>query len=364
MPSLLNFVDIEDAIKAAVLETFTPLAKKIVAKVQALVEKGDEVGALAALDAINFDVAVDKAAARVRVLMKSALMLGTSNMGPLSESVFTNGEAMPTDLLDSTQAMFETLLKTVAVENIKQRAAKAIALGILERQEEAVGKEDGLGALMKAAAFDLAAKLTAAVDTGGQVFAGIGANLTTSRLVQFGALKQAQAKGITTFQLEATLDSRTSEICKRLHGKTFKVTQAINVTFSALGTSDPDALKAIAPFVSGNKDSLHALETLSTAQLAKRGIAVPPFHPFCRTVVRKVGSVVIPAKPLFTPIKPSDLVGDGAPVPAATDLAAVASETVETRVRDAVLAGSTVEDALDEFDPDGILSSSVIDSLA
>lgn len=141
----------------------------------------------------------------------------------------------------------------------------------------------------------------AVLGTGKQII-DIGANLTTSRMVTYGGLTELQDKGYRTFQLQAVLDSKTSKLCRRLHGRVFKVDVALSALIPILHTTDPDDLKSMAPFPKQNKDSLAQIERMSNKELQDIGIFIPPFHPSCRTIVVKTGEVRV-AEPVYTPIE-------------------------------------------------------------
>jgi hypothetical protein len=129
---------------------------------------------------------------------------------------------------------------------------------------------------------DLADRLNAAVDGNARMMASVGANLSTSRLVSYGFLSEAVAEGVASYKLDVTLDERTSEICRHLHDldPEFQVRPAFELAQAALMTSDPEALKTVAPFLSASK-----IEGMSDEDLAAQGVMVPPFHFGCRTIL-------------------------------------------------------------------------------
>jgi hypothetical protein len=109
----------------------------------------------------------------------------------------------------------------------------------------------------------------------------ISANLTVSPLVTFRFLAAAKQNGITKYMLQATLDSRTSDICIELNGRIFEVNQAAQLADQIMQATDPDELRALAPFVPGNKDNIARLHDMSDEELQAAGVMIPPFHPFC-----------------------------------------------------------------------------------
>lgn len=137
----------------------------------------------------------------------------------------------------------------------------------------------------------LADRLNDAVMTDGTLAIDIGANLTTSRLVSFGFLAEAKERGITTYQVNEVLDDRTCPVCQYMHGKTFEVAQEYTRVLQALTTQDPKELQSIAPWPRQSKAGLSALNALSASELQTHGYGSPPYHPGCRGVLSKVGTV-------------------------------------------------------------------------
>lgn len=105
-------------------------------------------------------------------------------------------------------------------------------------------------------------------------------NVVGTRVSAFGMLHEARVRGISRYRLDATLDDRTTEICQHLDGRTFEVDRSYELTASLLAIQDPAELKTKAPF-----PDLDKIKKLTNAELQDRGIAVPPFHFLCRTVV-------------------------------------------------------------------------------
>jgi len=56
---------------------------------------------------------------------------------------------------------------------------------------------------------------------------------------------------------------------------------ALNFMHRIMEATDPDEIKALAPFVPGNKDNIARLAAMSDAELQAAGVMVPPFHPYC-----------------------------------------------------------------------------------
>ena len=115
-------------------------------------------------------------------------------------------------------------------------------------------------------------------------------NLTTSRLVNYGALVQIRADRVTEYGLKVTLDGKTSKVCRELNRRKprFKVHDGIDTLERALLAQDPSSLRSIQPWIPNTAAVLEELRHLPAHNLRARGWHVPPFHPKCRTIVIKI----------------------------------------------------------------------------
>jgi hypothetical protein len=95
------------------------------------------------------------------------------------------------------------------------------------------------------------------------------------------ALIEVEAK---TYEFLAVNDERTSEICRHLNGKIFKVEVAKNIRDRLLNSESPEEAKEITPWPTGERLQ-EALNTPSINDLAGMGIAVPPLHFHCRSEI-------------------------------------------------------------------------------
>lgn len=107
--------------------------------------------------------------------------------------------------------------------------------------------------------------------------------LTRSR--SFGSLTAMIEMGGRTYRYVNPLDERTSDVCRELAGTEFTVRESVALRDRLLGSSDPDAWRAIAPWPS-HADVLDASgQRLPADELQRRGIAMPPLHMHCRSAI-------------------------------------------------------------------------------
>lgn len=121
--------------------------------------------------------------------------------------------------------------------------------------------------------------------------------LHTSRLSTYGFTVEAEFLGIETYKLAAVLDARTSHFCEHIaHGKVFQVEDAKRKVVEVLNAPTEDA-KFLQPWVKSTKANLAILASLTPAELTARGLHIPPFHPYCRTLCLKVDSKLVVSVP-------------------------------------------------------------------
>lgn len=276
MANLQSFLDIEAKMMSLIWNKVSGKISKAVPLIAKEIDKGNKKEAEKILNSIDFSEEVKEAEGELDLILVNCLMYGSSLSAPLKESRFLEKDGLPTFLL-KVRKCFSSIIEKNARNYMREQGMLEIEKYLEENK------------IQKAVDKAFAASLNDAVLNGAKVVNDIGANLMTSRLVSYGFLAQASVKGIKTYQLQAVLDNRTSPVCKRLNGKVFRVEASLEFLEEILQVTDPDQLAVMSPFVSGNKASLHELENLTASQLQARGVMVPPFHPFCRTILVMVG---------------------------------------------------------------------------
>jgi hypothetical protein len=126
-------------------------------------------------------------------------------------------------------------------------------------------------------------------------------SLHTSRLATWGYTAEADAMGYEEYQLSAVLDNRTSDFCRMISGKVFKVADAKNTIEHVLSLQNPDDAKGVQPWPSQSKEAVEAYGKLSAEELTAKNLHIPPFHPFCRTILVHKGKAPRASKPDVAP---------------------------------------------------------------
>lgn len=117
-------------------------------------------------------------------------------------------------------------------------------------------------------------------------FSGL-STTTLNRAQNFNRIKQMNFSSITSYVIDAILDRRTSVICNSMNGKVFTVESGMRTIEQVLSSKSTEGLKSVAPW---RKDLSSFGKNPSSDDLAKAGMALPPYHFRCRTQVRITGT--------------------------------------------------------------------------
>ncbi len=106
---------------------------------------------------------------------------------------------------------------------------------------------------------------------------------TVTRIAEMGHVAGYERAGIEYVEIVAVLDSRTSPICRHLHGRMIPVSSLSAQRESILRAArrpDTDATKRAHPML--RSDSTVLLES-KTSKIIEQGIGMPPYHFRCRS---------------------------------------------------------------------------------
>lgn len=104
----------------------------------------------------------------------------------------------------------------------------------------------------------------------------------------FGALTGLEQAGFDRYRIVAVMDERTSEVCRTMNGRTFSVPTGLKQMNETVLAEDPEELKAAAGWKSAEAVRQAAGDGDARSQehgLAAAGLALPPYHGSCRTVI-------------------------------------------------------------------------------
>lgn len=112
-----------------------------------------------------------------------------------------------------------------------------------------------------------------------------------TRASAFGALTSIRDAGFDKYRIVAVMDERTSDQCRLMHNKVFKVSDGMGHMKRSLAAKDPSEYKSVAGWKSASEiEQLIGSgdEESQRMSLASSGLALPPYHARCRTVVMAV----------------------------------------------------------------------------
>ena len=108
----------------------------------------------------------------------------------------------------------------------------------------------------------------------------------SSRLSTWGFVAMAEVLGVTSYRITAVLDGRTSEFCRFIDGKIFKVENARSTVNLVLGLDNPADVAAVQPWPNQSKASMDKFAEMSDQDLMNQNLHIPPYHPRCRTLLK------------------------------------------------------------------------------
>jgi hypothetical protein len=291
MPKLEAYLALEATVAGTIAAVWNKRAKPIVARLNKALAAGDFARAFDLAAAITMHDVANAQRAKLEELAVSALLLGAARLVPMQQTALMTGALPLPPLLGPA---LDQLEKMVAAAGESVRKA---ALRVIEAAEDAAKQP----ALAIKAEDDFADKLNAAVLGTGKGLIAVGANLTTSRLVSYGFLGQAQELELDAYQVTEVLDTRVCPVCETMHGKEFAVRREFARLEQVLQIQDPAELKSAAPWPKQDEASIKALRVMSEAQIQSRGWGSPPYHPLCRGQLVPLGTVeaAVPAKELI-----------------------------------------------------------------
>ena len=106
-------------------------------------------------------------------------------------------------------------------------------------------------------------------------------NAAVGRAVNFGRISGFERNGAKTVKFLSMNDSRVSPICRAMHGRIFNLPDLSALRDRVIAAQTPEDLRATTPW--GVQPD--AVEGVSSSELAAAGVAVPPLHGRCRSVL-------------------------------------------------------------------------------
>lgn len=278
MPALETFIELETALAKVLHRRWERAAAAAWPGIYASWQRKDYPTAIELIGAIQQEPHTVPEIRKARVLCNAMLAYGA---GFVSDDRSKKWVGPKIDPEPANQMLRQ--MEGLAVQDAPAFAVR-MARAEIKRQEGEEGRTPEAAFLQLVAKADIPSSYQArnVIMSGGRWSSDLTANLVTSRLVNYGSLDAMRDDGIQTYRLEATLDTRTSQICRNLHGRVFTVREGFNRVEAALRTEDGEALRAVHPWIPNNMAS--TLPDLTRREMTEQGWLVPPFHPRCRTI--------------------------------------------------------------------------------
>ncbi len=266
-----TFLALEDSLAIPTFNAWKRDSSPIMQKIADAFERGDTGRAFDMIQELDLGPVAERSTRRARFIGMSAVIFGASEFGDPENTIFANGEVP--EVVDRAVEIFKRTL--VNTNEAVQRATRQFLTEKL--QDKRTRKLQGTFAV------DLAAKAQAA----GSANVLLASSLHASRLGSWGFTMEAQARGFEFYRVSEQLDARTCPVCRQMHGKVFSIPKAQEKLDRWLGVEDPNELKQIATFPSQSRAGIRNLKAMNTDQLQGAGWDTPPYHPFCRGVLKK-----------------------------------------------------------------------------
>jgi hypothetical protein len=281
MPLLESFINLEQSLETGLMRAARPVLQEAELSLAQALASNDFEQAFVLADKLDLTPVMQNELGFVEQKGLESLIFGQSLIaGTTANTGLVRGDDIPIQLGIQSAALVASLSLTGS-EQLREEVSALIAK--LE--------QDGITTVEKAAVRDFLSILKNALVTTTRRVVSFGSNLFVNRLAGFGGLAESFRRDANTFQVSEKLDGKTCPVCRRMHGRTFSVPIALARIDAQLLNEDAMQLKAAQPFPRQSREGLVELTGLSKEELQARGWDVPPFHPHCRGVVVRTGTV-------------------------------------------------------------------------
>ncbi len=289
MPALESFLSLEASIASRIYNSWVRETATTRQQLIDALAHGKYADADVLVDSLGFKPVTEKHRNFLETIGLATLISGASQVTPISKTQLAVERSLPL-ILESAITAFSTSLDLSATEQVSVRVRKFIAeLQAEDPLEPGTGVSDIR--LKQFDPDDIADLINSNVLGTGKGLVDAGANLTTSRLMAYGFLSESRSRGFLTYQVTEVLDGRTCPVCRGMHGKIFRAAPALERLERTLLTTDPMQLKTMNPFPSQAAKGIKLLAGLTNTEMERRGWNTPPYHPSCRGVLVKRGTV-------------------------------------------------------------------------
>lgn len=270
-----TFILLEEALAKRLIKAFTAKVSQRAKKVDWALKRGDYDAARALFRRLYLEDLFDSLKPIIQFQTQASMLFGASRVSksPRTTVVGLGFEQLMAEqmvngfkayLRGADEYLVEVGLQLIAQQEIKDQS--------VAKKEAALGPFESF------------------VDQQGRAYFNMISSLHTSRVSGWGFTAEALALGIVEYQVTEQLDARTCPVCRIMHGKVFKVSDARQLLDQAVRISDKEAIKVLQPWPKQTKAALAQLAGMSTNQIVANHWHVPPYHPRCRGLLTRVGT--------------------------------------------------------------------------
>jgi hypothetical protein len=287
---LRGYIKVETALTRRLLRAWRPLASTLFEPVATALESKKFGAAYDAAYNIDLRGLSWATSEQAKYMLYEAAAFGATMASSRRKTVFTSGS------YDRTLARVGRQFSLSIERNMTMRLHKLLVQLIADVENE--------GTIKKSAASKRYVREFVSFEEGGDEALQMVSSLHSSRMAVWGFTSEAESRGVEEYQLNAVLDGRTSDFCRTVHGRRFKVEDGRNKIVAALDVEDPEDLRIVHPWPKQTRKAIEQYKAMTSDELRALGFLVPPFHPRCRTLcqlVQKAGDVLYlpPAEPDF-----------------------------------------------------------------
>ena len=264
------FIDLEQILHVQTDLLWRAKWRELEKEMNKLANEGNWDAAFAIAYNIDLKDVIGELEGLARTLAEAALFLGASRItAPEDASFFGEPDER---LIENAVLQWSIVLERNAA--IALQTTAEIALANMERERA----EKKLSSIVKADAN------LGKVGRQGTQFSRAAAALMISRMSTAGFMQEASARGIQTYRVSEVMDGTTCPVCSLMHNKTYPVSSGVAQSGAIMNATDPESLKAVAPFPSQSASNVKRLAGMSQGQLISGGMNLPPYHPNCRGI--------------------------------------------------------------------------------
>jgi len=291
--SIESFLVLEKSLSNRLLNSWRRDAATTTREILELVNSGDFAAAVDVCGGLSLAAAAEENRRFVEFIGMQAALFGASRLsGDPRNSVFMDSGRPEEIKLASNNLII--MMEENATQSVCRLAIEMLGREQVDQQEASIQKAEHI---------PFPRQFVSSVGKNGKGFIDIGSSLHTSRLASWGFTIEATARGIENFQVNEQLDGRTCPVCRSMHGRKFNVAQARAKLETWMSTTNPDDMKSVAPWPSQNKKNVAQLQQMSNSQIQDKGWDTPPYHPLCRGVLVRSGSIT-QVEPVQVPSMP------------------------------------------------------------